>query len=513
MGLKVELSPKQQAVEQVKKARKILILGHKKPDGDMIGSGLALAQALVEMEKKVEFVISEEIPSTYSFLPLASIQEKFDYLEGKLIRIDTTKIPVKGIKYQKSQEFLDIYLDAERNLKFEFIEIKNGTEKPDLIIALDTPKLKSIDAAYTLTPDVFVGVPILNIDHHSGNEHFGAINLVDLSASSTAEILVSLLEALGYKIASQKAATVLLTGIIEDTQSFRSGTTTPKSLTVAAQLLAAGAAQQEIISSLFKAEPVGLLKLWRIMNKKLREDKKFNLGWISLDARESSGVSFDDIAEAGSDILSASSELTKILIVTELNEGVFRTIFLTKNLQEASELSKVFKTNAIENRLDFKVKGETLENVEMSLLKKLADHWSKDGALSVGLWDVLPTKIEEDLTPPQTIEELQATTEAFSEPSSEFELEATGAKDLEKKSREFLAKEAEKKEELRTKKEKGFDPIDNALRSLAENQVDTKGFTPLKEIMEKKKKELNKESEITKQESGEPEIDVFDEEE
>ncbi|MBW6432072.1 hypothetical protein K0A96_02715, partial [Patescibacteria group bacterium] len=68
-GLNMELSPKQQAVNEIKKANNVLILGHKKPDGDHLGSMLALGKALTSLNKKVEIIASDKIDTIFNFLP------------------------------------------------------------------------------------------------------------------------------------------------------------------------------------------------------------------------------------------------------------------------------------------------------------------------------------------------------------------------------------------------------------------------------------------------------------
>jgi len=244
----MELSPKQQTVELIKKAKRILLLGHKDPSADMISSLLAFSEVLEKNEKVVDLIVSEETPENIQFLPfLKKIKKDFQPIGGKTIRINTEKIPISGMKYQKSEDFLDVILETDKNLKFEFLEIINGSPKPDLIVVLDTADVEKIDQIYDQNTELFFETPVVNIDHHAGNEYFGTVNLVDLTATSTAEILVSIFEALGGKFLDPDIATCLLTGITDDTQSFKSQNTTPKSLTVAAQFLASGARQQEII--------------------------------------------------------------------------------------------------------------------------------------------------------------------------------------------------------------------------------------------------------------------------
>ena len=95
-------------------------------------------------------------------------------------------------------------------------------------------------------------MPIVNLDFHRSNENYGAINLIEPTASSLSEMLVALAESLQNGIVDEEIATALLTGLMASTDRFTAAHTTAKSLTVAAQLMAAGAKQPTIVRSLFR---------------------------------------------------------------------------------------------------------------------------------------------------------------------------------------------------------------------------------------------------------------------
>lgn len=479
----MELSPKQQSVELIKNSKRILIISHKNPDGDSLGSALALTKSLLDLDKSTDLVISDEIPGTFQYLPLKEkIKSTYNLAQGKVLRIDTTKIPVSGMKYQKTDNSLDIILDADKNLKFEFIEIVNGTPKPDAIIVLDTPAVEKIDAVYGKNTELFFEAPIINIDHHPGNEYFGTVNLVDLTASSTAEILVSLFEALGVKISDADTATCLLTGIISDTQSFRSQTTTPKSLTVAAQLLAAGGRQQEIISNLYKKRPIALMKLWEEMLNGISKDQKHSFAWVKFSHKDLSrlGVSSEDVLEAADELLAKIPETKTILIICETTAGKATAKIKTKGQEDEPELNQLFGGRIGLEEAVFDMAGVNLEEIELKILNKLHGFWmgkAQNAGETTGsdLWSVVAE--DGNLSVPVTDFEKQstATGEQLSHPETEAEIEATTAPK---------------------------DVIDSALKSIAEEQLNKENtLTPLSGIIEQKKREFLKEEEI----------DVFDE--
>jgi phosphoesterase RecJ-like protein len=502
----MELSPKQQSVELIKNSKRVLILGHKKPDGDFLGSGLALARALVDLEKNVELVISDSLPEIYQYLPLQDkVKKSLLLTQGKILRIDTKRIPVSGMRYQKNNDSLDIILEADKNLKFEYVEIINGTPKPDVIIVLDTPDVQKIDAVYDKNTELFFEVPIINIDHHAGNEYFGTVNLVDLTASSTAEILVSLFESLGVKIADPDTATCLLTGIIADTQSFRSQTTTPKSLTVAAQLLAAGGRQQEIISNLYKKRPMALMKLWGEMLSGISRDEKHHFVWTKVSASDLTrlGVTPEDVLEAADELLTNNPDAKMILVLCEKSKGQVIAKLKGAKGEDVLGLAGIFNGEGNNRDATFAVSGANLDEIELLILKKIHDHWTraeeKQGESADGsLWDVVSSEPSaESLSVPQNEAEIEATTEGehLSAPETEFEIESTTEGEI--------LSHPETEAEVQTTTE-SKDVIDSALQSIAEEQLHKENtLTPLSGIIEQKKKELLKDEEI----------DVFDESE
>lgn len=394
----MELSPKQQAIELIKKAEKILILGHKEPSGDFLGSALAIAEALKSVGKKTEVIVSDPIPEIFKFLPFINeITTQYRHSNGKIIRINTQKIPVKSMQWQKGDNHLDIILETEKNLKFEFLEIINGKPKPDLIIVLCTTDTQKIDKTYDENTKLFFEVPIINIDHHAGNDYFGTVNLVDLTATSSAEILVSLFESLGIKIDNPDIATCLLTGIISETQSFRTQNTTPKSLTVAAQLLAAGARQQEIISNLYKKRPLALLKLWGDMLAGLSSDHEHRFAWTKVSLKNTTeNITPDDVFDAADELLSNTPEADLILIICETKTNQIEAKLKAKRGKDALEIAKIFDGDGISSNAYFSLQNINLERAEPFILKEIHAYWQKTNQPPLNkkeVWDVLTPEL------------------------------------------------------------------------------------------------------------------------
>jgi len=171
-----------------------------------------------------------------------------------VINIDTTKSKVAKLRYDKVDDRLSIYLTPETGtLNSQNVSFKQGgSSEFDLIIVLGVPTIDRIDKKLTDTKMLESETPIVNIDFHRSNANYGAVNLIEPTAASLAEILVALAESLQNGLIDEAIATALLTGLVASTDRFTAAHTTSKALTVAAQLMAGGAKQQEIVKNLYK---------------------------------------------------------------------------------------------------------------------------------------------------------------------------------------------------------------------------------------------------------------------
>ena len=129
----------------------------------------------------------------------------------------------------------------------------------DLILVLDCSDLDRLDKMYTA--QVFADTPLINIDHHITNTNYGAINWVDASAASTAEMTLALVQSLQVSL-DRDIATSLLTGITTDTLGFRTSSTTAHTLRSAADLMDAGASLPDIVELVYNAKPLGVARIW-----------------------------------------------------------------------------------------------------------------------------------------------------------------------------------------------------------------------------------------------------------
>ena len=248
-----ELTPKQQSSEAIRQAETILILTGQHPTIDQTAATIALASILRKFGKKVTAIISDNVPQQVSFLPTSEIDRGMDGLRDFIIRVDQTKAVAEKLRYEVEGEKLNIYLTPQKGgFAPSDITYAHGDFHYDLAIVLGVPTRARIDKVYAENASLFTTLPIVNLDYHRSNENYGAINLIEPTAASLCEMLVALAESLQSGMIDETLATCLLAGIISSTDRFTAAHTTSKSLTVAAQMMAAGAKQQVIVKSLFR---------------------------------------------------------------------------------------------------------------------------------------------------------------------------------------------------------------------------------------------------------------------
>jgi phosphoesterase RecJ-like protein len=203
-----------QAKRLIDKSQKILLISHKRPDGDTLGASCALNLVLQQWGKQTDMACIDQIP------------ERFDFLAdiNKMIR------------------------------EFNFRDY-------DLMIVSDAGA-SYMTRYHEVYPDIFKGdVPVINIDHHASNDNFGLVNIVDEVCPSATTLLFRIFENWGVRI-TPAIATALLCGIYNDTGSLMHSNTTIEVLEIAGKLMEKGGKIGLVAKKLFRTTPVSTLKLW-----------------------------------------------------------------------------------------------------------------------------------------------------------------------------------------------------------------------------------------------------------
>lgn len=388
----MEQTPKQQAIELIHLAKNILVVTHKNPDGDALGSLVALKISLEKLGKKVSIACPDRPIGLFSFLPkMNEIKTHVDVSKDLVISLDTRNAQIEKIGYKKDEEANRINIViVPRDGKFEESDVKIKKAGPlyDLIIVVDTPNFERL-GKLALPTDIFYEVPVINIDHHPSNERYGKVNWIELVSTSTAEILVSLLEALSREapLIDKEVATALLTGLIYDTSSFQNVNTTPKSLTVAAQLVASGARQQEIIKNLYKTKSLETLKLWGLVLSNVKEDKTNRFLWSSVSREDIDRSGSDEGALSGvvDELLKTATNVDFAMLLSERDNQVHGSLRSIAKGVNVAQIAEIFAGGGHEAASAFRVDGR-LNDKEEEILSKIRQHQNGLGnsALSQG---------------------------------------------------------------------------------------------------------------------------------
>ncbi|GAC1324648.1 MAG: bifunctional oligoribonuclease/PAP phosphatase NrnA [Thermoleophilaceae bacterium] len=224
------MTERDQVVEELRQADKLLLTTHENPDGDALGSLRGMSLVLEQLGKDTVMFMSG------SQFPLAAEYRKLDLGE------------VAHVPPADFDERIVVFLDCG-NIDRMPVEFLQGSK-----------------------------IHILNIDHHHDNTRFGTVNLVVPEASCTAEIVYDLAKELGVEITEQ-IANALYVGLATDTGKFMFENTTPEAHMMAAELIEAGVAPQEVHHKLYEGLPLSRLAL---LARALGAISRYDEGRITL---------------------------------------------------------------------------------------------------------------------------------------------------------------------------------------------------------------------------------------
>lgn len=274
---------KQQISERIKEVSNILITVSKNPSVDELSAALGLTLMLNKLEKHATAVFSGAIPPAIEFLePGKTLENNVDSLRDFIIAIDKEK--ADRLRYKVEGDVVRIFITPYRtNISQEDLEFTHGDFNVELVLALGVENQDVLDEAIAAHGKILHDATVATINAQNKTSTLGSIDWRDEKASSLSEMLVALGESLKNGLLDEQIATALLTGIVAATNRFSNNQTSSKSMTIAAQLMAAGANQQLIAAKLESAseistssptEPDGSVPLKEGESGKLREDDK-----------------------------------------------------------------------------------------------------------------------------------------------------------------------------------------------------------------------------------------------
>lgn len=311
---------------QINNAEKIGITYHVSPDGDAVGSALALLNGLRALGKDA-YLISKDI-----------ISDSLQYLKSANEGDGETVVPTKDT---------------------------------DMVVVLDCGSFERISADLKK----FRG-ELVNVDHHITNDHYGDINYVDSKAAATAEIVFELLGFLGMNFnekieATLEVGTCLYTSIVTDTGAFRHSNVTPRTLTIAAKLKELGVNNTFIYTSLFDNKSFNKMKLIgkALTDMELLLDKKVAIMQIT----ESLVKELDLLNHDTSDIISFGLQIKGVeiaVLIKEAEDGA-KASLRSKNNFDVRKIAESLGGGGHIKAAGVKIKDVTIEQAREQIIEAI----------------------------------------------------------------------------------------------------------------------------------------------
>lgn len=298
-----------QAYQAIYEAQNIAVIPHRGPDGDAIGAACATKLTIQQFGKQVDIVCVDPAPKNTQFLPCSN------------------------------QIIHELYIS-----KYQLI----------IVVDCGSAEMHKFDLSQ-------VTYPIINIDHHASNNNYGTINLVDVSAASTTQILHEIFTKWQFP-QNQQIAECLLTGIYFDTGSFKHNNTSPRVLRAASALSKLGADGGKISKNLFHNNSVNKLKLWgKILENTKRTQKNIVTSAVrSKDYQETHTNSKD--LEGVIDYLNTVPESKFSLLLSEDQNGGIKGSIRTQNeTTDLSKIAEIFGGGGHKMASGFRIPGEIKE--------------------------------------------------------------------------------------------------------------------------------------------------------
>lgn len=241
---------KQQAVEKIKLSSNVLVTVSANPSVDDLSAAIGFSLLLGKLNKHASAVFSGQIPPAIHFLdPSKRLDKDVNGLRDFIIALDKNK--ADKLRYKVEGGLVRIFITPYKStLTQDDLTFSQGDFNVDVVVALGVSKREDLDNAIKAHGRILHDASVISINAGAKTSSLGLINWQDPGASSLCEMLVSISESFGSGLLDEQISTAFLTGIVAATERFSNPKTSPKIMTMAAQLMAAGANQQLIASNL-----------------------------------------------------------------------------------------------------------------------------------------------------------------------------------------------------------------------------------------------------------------------
>ncbi|MDN5275272.1 MAG: hypothetical protein JWP06_1173 [Candidatus Saccharibacteria bacterium] len=250
---------KQQIVDKIKSNSNILVTVSTNPSVDELSAALGLTLLLNKMNKHATAVFSGAIPPAITFLdPQKTFENTVDSLRDFIIALDKEK--ADHLRYKVDGDVVKIFITPYRTtITNDDLDFSQGDYNVELVLALGVKNRDYLDGALAAHGRILHDAVVVTMSAGQEKSELGSVDWREENASSLSEMLVSLADALksDKALLDEQIATAFLTGIVAATDRFSNDHTSSRVMTMAAQLMSAGANQQLIASKLEEAHEIG----------------------------------------------------------------------------------------------------------------------------------------------------------------------------------------------------------------------------------------------------------------
>ena len=314
-------NPKTEICDAIHARKRFLITSHARPDGDSIGSQLAMAYALEALGKDVRLVNADPAPDHYMDFP-----------------------GVDRIEIARSIDERDA--DA-------LIVMESGD--------LNRTGVTGLDGRFTI-----------NIDHHQGNTFYGDLNWVDLGAAACGEMVFDLIDVLGVPLTIEIATHIYL-AILTDTGSFHYSNMTPKTFDISRRTVEAGVNPAAMARRVFDQNSFGKLKLIGALlaHMDLRDHGRLAVMYLDDDIMNATGTTYND-TEGLINLPLTAREIHAVVFFKLGADGDMHVSMRSKYDVDIRAIAARHGGGGHKNAAGFKVKGP-LDAVRDGILEELSE--------------------------------------------------------------------------------------------------------------------------------------------
>jgi len=372
------LNETEQLRQLIEKSGHILVVINSNQQTDAICAAMAWKKILEKHHKQVDIIADNfAVPKNLRFLNgLQDILPTISNIQKFILKVDVSNVKIDTLSYDIKDNWLSIYLTPKQGIitKNELRTAHSGL-KYDLIICVNAQDLESLGNIFLHNTDLFYKVPIINFDNHPGNEHFGQINFVELNSTSISETVYKTIAALYEHEVDADIATFLLTGMISQTQSFKTSNVSPDTLNTASKLMNLGADREKIVKNLYRTKSISSMRIWGIALTHMENDPALGLVWTTITREDfaRAGATEEELKDLTDELMHNSPEARIVLLLHENTKGEQKIhgLLCTDKQHDAKLLLSGLQPEGNKRNATFVIEHKNIKEVETEVLEKI----------------------------------------------------------------------------------------------------------------------------------------------